>query len=60
MEALFNEIKSSENSNMILCDSTKNFKTLDMDVWYSKVKNSTDGIWVGKDLQSNKTLELQK
>ena len=60
MEALFNEIKSSENSNMILCDSTKNFKTLDMDVWYSKVKNSTDGIWVGKGFAEQQNFRIAK
>ena len=60
MEGLFNEIKSSENSNMILCDSTKNLKNLDMDLWYSKIKNNTDGIWIGKGFTEQQNFRIAK
>jgi len=48
IDEFFNMIKSSENSNMIFCDGIKNFKALDFEPWYSKMKNNTDGIWLGK------------
>ena len=48
IETLFSEIKSSEHSRAIVADSTKSLKNMDLDIWYSKLKNNTDGIWVGK------------
>ena len=60
IESLFKEVKASENSTMIFCDSTKGFKSLDFDNWYSKIKNNTDGIWVGKGFGEQQNFRVSK
>ena len=45
---------------MIFCDSTKNLKTLDFDQWYSKNKNNTDGIWIGRGFGEQQNFRVSK
>lgn len=60
IEALFAEIKNSENSNIIFADSGKSLKALDMDSWYSKNKNTSDGVWIGKGFTEQQNFRLIK
>jgi S-DNA-T family DNA segregation ATPase FtsK/SpoIIIE len=60
LEAFFNEVKVNENSTMILCDSAKSLKSLDFDTWYTKVKNNTDGIWIGNGFGEQQNLRISK
>ena len=60
LDDLSNEIKTTENANMIICDSARELKNLDFDKWYSNLKNSTDGIWVGKGLSDQTLFRLTK
>ncbi len=60
VEELFMNIKKQENSKIIFCDSTKNLKALDLDSWYSKVKNNTDGIWIGKGFGEQQNFRVSK
>lgn len=60
IEELFINIKKHENSNMIFCDSTKNLKSLDLESWYSKTKNNTDGIWIGKGFGEQQNFRVSK
>lgn len=60
IEELFNTIKKSENSNMIFSDSSKNLKLLDLDKWYSQVKNNSDGIWIGNGFGEQQNFRLSK
>ncbi len=58
LEELFNAVKSSENGKLILCDSAKGFKSLEYDTWYTKIKNNTDGIWIGKGFGEQQVLRI--
>jgi hypothetical protein len=60
IEILFDSIKKGENSKLIFCDSTKNLKSLDFDPWYSKIKNNTDGIWVGNGFSEQQNFRVSK
>lgn len=60
IEKLLNAIKTAENSNMIFCDSSKNLKAMDMDLWFSKIKNNTDGIWIGKGFAEQQNFRLSR
>ena len=60
IEELFKTIKESENSKLILCDSSKNLKSLDFDSWYSNVKNNTDGIWIGSGFGDQQNFRISK
>ena len=60
LENLLKAIQGTENTNIIFCDSTKAFKSIDFDSWYSKIKNTTDGIWVGTGLPEQSTFRIPK
>lgn len=60
IDELFKLIKENENSNIILCDSSKALKALDFDTWYSSVKNNTDGIWVGKGFGEQQNFRISR
>ena len=60
IEALFKEIKENEKSYAIICDGAKSLKSLDFDTWYSKVKNNTDGIWVGRGFSEQQNFRISK
>ena len=60
IEELFLLIKNSENSNMIFVDSSKALKSVDLESWYSKTKNNTDGIWVGKGFGEQQSFRVSK
>ena len=60
LEELFTLVKASDNTKLILADSTKNLKSIDLDIWYSKVKNNTDGIWVGKGITEQQTFRISR
>lgn len=60
IESLCSSIKTSENSNIIICDSTKNLKSIDFDKWYTEIKNNSDGIWIGSGLAEQQTFRISK
>lgn len=60
IEKLFGAIKSTENSTMLICDSSKSLKSMDLDIWYSKVKNNTDGIWIGRGFGEQQNFRLSR
>ncbi len=60
IESLFAEIKKSDHSKMIIADATKSLKAMDLDVWYSKIKNNTDGIWVGRGFSEQQNFRISK
>ena len=60
IDGFFKEIKKSEHSNLILCESTKGFKSLDFESWYTPVKNGTDGIWIGKGFAEQQNFRVSK
>jgi len=60
LETLFDEVKNHENSKVIFCDSGKGIKTLDYDSWFAKIKNNTDGIWIGKGLSEQQNFRISK
>ncbi len=60
IENLIQEVKKSEHSNLVFCDSAKGFKTLDFDTWYSSIKNNSDGIWIGKGFSDQATFRISK
>ena len=48
LATLFKEIKKDETSRIIACDGTKGMKATDMELWYTPVRNISDGIWIGR------------
>ena len=60
IEKLFGSIKTTENSMMIMCDGAKNLKSLDLDMWYSKIKNNTDGLWIGRGLGEQQSFRMTR
>ena len=60
LDNFFNLIKTNENSSVVFCDGAKNLKNLDFDTWYSKIKNNTDGIWIGKGFSEQQVFRISK
>ena len=60
LDNFFTTIKNSENSAVVLCDGVKNLKNLDFDTWYSKIKNNTDGLWIGKGFSEQQVFRISK
>ena len=60
LEKFINNVSNSEHSNMILCDSSKGFKTIEYDAWYTKIKNNSEGIWIGKNLEEQQVFRISK
>ena len=60
IEKLWDEIKNSENSNMIFADGAKAIKSLDYDTWYTKFKNTNEGIWIGKGFADQSNYRVSK
>lgn len=60
LDNFFSLIKNSENSSVVFCDGAKNLKNLDFDTWYSKIKNNTDGIWIGKGFSEQQVFRISK
>ncbi len=60
IEELVNLIKTKENSKMIFCDKTSSLKSMDLDVWYSRVKNNSDGVWIGKGFGEQQNFRITK
>lgn len=48
LATLFKEIKKDETSRIIACDGMKGMKATDMELWYTPVRNISDGIWIGR------------
>ena len=47
LQHLISEIKNSSNSNIIICDGEKQIKNIEYELWYSDIRNNSDGIWIG-------------
>ncbi len=60
LESLFNEIRQNEYSYLIICDSAKSLKLVEMDLWYSRIKSNTDGIWVGKGFAEQQNFRINR
>ena len=60
LEEIVDAIKRNEHSHMILIDTSKSFKSIDMDTWYMRARNSTDGLWVGKGFVDQTLLRIGK
>lgn len=60
LETLFQSIKRSENTRLIICDSGKALKSLDYDNWYASIKNVTDGIWIGRGFADQQNFRVSK
>lgn len=55
---LIKEIKNDETSKMIVCDGTKGIKAIDMELWYTPVRNNSDGIWIGRGFTDQQFLKV--
>jgi len=60
LETLFGLIKNNDNTRLIICDSGKSLKSMDLDVWYAKLRNNTDGIWIGKGFADQQNFRISK
>ena len=60
LERCFSKLIDNDRNNIILCDSNKGFKAIDFDPWYAKIKNNTDGIWIGKNLDEQQVFRISK
>jgi len=55
---LFKELKKSSNINVIICDGSRNIKSIESEIWFIPLKNNTDGIWIGKGFQEQQAFRL--
>ncbi len=60
LDNFFNKMTNIDRTSILLCDSNSGFKSIDFDSWYSKVKNQTDGIWIGKGLDEQQVFRISK
>ena len=60
LDEFFELIKNSDNSRLILADRAKGLKVIEVDTWYSKVKNNSDGIWIGKGFGDQTIFRISK
>ena len=60
LEDIVAEIKKNEHSHMILCDTSKALKSIEMDTWYMKSKNAADGLWIGKGFVDQSIFRIGK
>ena len=60
LDEFFELIKNSDNSRLIIADRTKALKSIDLESWYSKIKNNSDGIWIGKGFPEQTTFRISK
>lgn len=60
VDNLFKEIKKSENMKLLFCESNNQLKSLDFDNWYTQLRNSSDGIYIGKGFANQTTLRVGK
>ena len=60
IEQLANSIKKSDNSNLIVIDGFKGIKNAEQSQWFSSIKNSTDGIWIGKGFGNQSIFRVNK
>ena len=54
LEDLTKKIKTKEKIKLIYCEEEKKIKMIDLEKFYTELKNKNDGIWIGKgfDTQS--------
>ncbi len=57
---LTSTIKEHENSMIILCEKANSMKTIEYSEWYSKIKNSSEGIWIGKGFAEQSILKANR
>ena len=60
IEQLANSIKKSDNSNLIVIDGFKGIKNAEQSQWFLSIKNSTDGIWIGKGFGNQSIFRVNK
>ncbi len=60
LDKLSSQITASDNSNIIICESAKGLKSIEFDPWYAKLKNNSEGIWIGKGLGNQTVFRLNK
>ncbi len=60
MNKLSQSVKSSENTNIIFVDAATMLKGCEFDDWYSNVKNSSSGIWVGRGVYDQSVFRINR
>ena len=60
LDALFDSIKKSTNGKAILFEAAKSLKGMELESWYTKIKNNTDGIWIGKGFSEQQVFRIAK
>ena len=60
LEEFLNHVRTNENSILILCDSMKGIKSIEYESWYTKIKNNSDGIWIGKGFGEQQVFRISK
>ena len=60
LDTLFQSIKKKDNSNIIFCDSSSNIRAIDTELWFSKIKNNMNGIWIGKGFGEQQCFRIAK
>ena len=60
LEKIVTEVKKNEHSHILICDSSKALKSIEMDNWYMKSKNPADGLWIGKGFTDQSIFRIGK
>ena len=60
LDQLFTAVKASETSSIIVAEGAKSSKAVEMETWYSKVRNNTDGIWIGSGISEQQNFRINR
>ena len=57
---LITAVRNTEKTKIIIYDALSQLKNIDFESWYTPLKSSTDGIWVGKGVSEQSLFRLSK
>ena len=60
LEKFIESSVKNENVYMLIIDAAKNLKSIEYDSFYGKIKNNTDGLWIGRGIQDQSVFRINK
>ncbi|MGN1371406.1 MAG: type VII secretion protein EssC [Candidatus Coprovivens sp.] len=58
LDSLTKEIKKSNSVKLLVIDGIRGIKTVDTDMWYTNIKNTYEGLWIGRGLAEQTSIRL--
>ena len=60
LEKFIDSSLKKDNTYMLIIDAAKNLKGVEYDGFYGKIKNNTDGLWIGRGIQDQSVFRINK